>query len=274
MRARPSAVQKFAKYEGIGNDFILFETDDATAFSPERVRALCDRHYGIGADGVILILPARVPEAAKRMLILNADGSIPEMCGNGIRCVALALTQDSQCSSEITIETDAGLRHCAVEKAETSALVTVDMGDVRMVPERTLVVEGETLSITEATAGNPHAILWGTFTRERMASLGRAICTHAAYPEGTNVEFAQIENGEIKLVVWERGVGFTLACGTGAAATAVAAWEKGLLPKASTRVHLPGGTLTIEPNKAQNSHLKGCSMQGPARLVFSGFTRD
>jgi diaminopimelate epimerase len=274
MRARPPAVQKFAKYEGIGNDFILVETDDAAAFSPERVRALCDRHHGIGADGVILILPARVPEAAKRMLILNADGSIPEMCGNGIRCVALALTQGSQCSSSVTIETDAGLRHCAVEKAENSGLVTVDMGDVRMLTERALDVEGERLVITEATAGNPHAILWGNLTRERMASLGQTLCTHADYPEGTNVEFALIENGEITLVVWERGVGFTLACGTGAAATAVAAWQKGLLPKASTRVHLPGGTLTIAPTTEQNSRLKGCSMQGPARLVFSGITHD
>jgi diaminopimelate epimerase len=256
----------FSKVEGTGNDFILVHAENASEFTPERVRSLCDRHYGIGADGVILILPAReTAEASRRMLILNADGSIPEMCGNGIRCVALAVTKGSYVSSRVLIETDAGLRECAVERNANTGQVTVDMGSVRVLNTRLLEVQNRKLSVVEATAGNPHAILFGAFSREVMASLGPALCTHPEFPQGTNVEFASVRDREIHLVVWERGVGFTLACGTGAAATAVAAWDAGLLPRGETIVHLPGGPLTISPGV--DDHV---SMRGPARIVFNG----
>lgn len=258
---RCPTVVAFSKYEGTGNDFILVRTASREDFTPERVRALCDRHYGIGGDGVILVLPAVAPAHHARMLILNADGSIPEMCGNGIRCVATLVAKGR--SGIFTIESDAGPRTCEVVQHGTEVLVTVDMGKVVTLGKRAVATSAGTVSLIEATAGNPHAILFGTFARSEMETLGRAVC--AAYPQGTNVEFARIVGSEVELVVWERGVGFTLACGTGASATARAAWEEGLLPEGPTTVRLPGGPLTIVP--LPNHHV---SMRGPARHVFDG----
>ncbi|MGA3119218.1 MAG: diaminopimelate epimerase [Polyangiaceae bacterium] len=259
----------FHKYEGLGNDFVVLDAAEEGTVAPARALALCDRRLGIGADGVILVLPPRVPAVDARMRVINADGSVAEMCGNGVRCVALHVAnQRGRRGGSLVIETDAGPRACTLAEGATDsvAMVTVDMGIVRVVGDCTIDVDGEIVTLTTADAGNPHAVLFGAFSRNDIARLGSRIAVHPAFPRGTNVEFARPDGAEIDLVVWERGVGTTLACGTGACATVAVACSKGLAPEGTrVGVRLPGGHLdvTIESDGA-------ASMKGPARRVFSG----
>jgi diaminopimelate epimerase len=264
---------RFEKYEGLGNDFIVAEVRDAAELSSLAASELCDRRLGVGADGVILVLPPSVPEAIARMRVINADGSVPEMCGNGIRCMAVHLARRAgkASGSVLCIETDAGPRLCKVDDGEGEGMVTVNMGAARVLGERKLDLDGAPglsggVTVMTADVGNPHAVLLGTFTRGDVERLGPPLATHPAFPQGTNVEFAHIEEGRIDLVVWERGVGITLACGTGACATAAVACAKGLAKVGSPLdVHLPGGRLeiTISPDGI-------AMMRGPARRVFGG----
>lgn len=257
-------MRRFAKYEGLGNDFVVIEGEIDSVGASDAVE-LCDRRRGIGADGVLLV--AQHPELDARMRVINADGSIPEMCGNGIRCVALHLAIDRDVDdTTLTIATDAGPRTCVVARSGDRASVRVDMGRVRFEGDREIDVDGERVKVAIGDAGNPHAILFGEFGDARIDALGPRIATHAAFPAGTNVEFATIRDGRIDLVVWERGVGRTLACGTGACATAVTAIAKKLLQQKSVRVSLPGGDLDIEAGGDTTF------MTGPARLVFRGET--
>ncbi len=263
----------FDKYEGLGNDFIVVRADDEAEVPPSRAASLCDRRLGIGADGVLLVLPARTAGSVARMRVINADGSVPEMCGNGIRCVAIHVTRAGAASapprgaeSTVLIDTDAGPRICTVDDANGEGLVTVSMGAVRVLGERVIDIEGMPESITAADAGNPHAVLLGSFTRDEVAHLGPRLATHPSFPRGTNVEFARVADGHIDLVVWERGVGITLACGTGACATAAVACAKGLVRVGvPIDVHLPGGRLDVTIDA-----LGQATMRGPARHVFSG----
>lgn len=251
----------FEKYEGLGNDFIVMEVEREGIVSKALAAQLCDRRLGIGADGVLLVLPAEDPSHRARMVVINADGSIPEMCGNGLRCVALHLAGGG------VFETGAGLRTCEVDTTSALAMVTVDMGEVLWEGDRPLDVQGESVLVSVADAGNPHAVMFGESTRADIERLGPLIAIHREFPRGTNVEFAKMTDGRIDLVVWERGVGLTLACGTGACATAVVACEKGLIPwDAPVTVRLPGGDLFIEV--ARKTHR--VRMRGPARHVFSG----
>jgi diaminopimelate epimerase len=254
----------FEKYEGLGNDFILVDASHDQEVTPQRAAQLCDRRFGIGADGVILVLPARAAGCDARMRVLNADGSIPEMCGNGVRCVALHVAQARGMREGIVrVETDAGERACEVDANGT---VTVDMGIVRALGDRTVEVDGRKVVLALADAGNPHAILFGTFARGDVEHLGPRIATHVAFARGTNVEFACAVGDGIDLVVWERGVGITLACGTGACATAAVACEKGLATRGRpVTVRLPGGPLEI--TIADDGR---ATMRGPAHRVFSG----
>jgi len=145
-------------------------------------------------------------------------------------------------------------------------MVTVDMGVVRVLGERTIQVEGRPLLLTLADAGNPHAVLFGAFARGEVEHLGPRLATHPAFPRGTNVEFARVESGGIDLVVWERGVGITLACGTGACATAAVACDKGLAGRGRpVALRLPGGRLEVTVGDDGRT-----TMRGPARRVFSG----
>ena len=255
--------RRFAKYEGLGNDFVVVDGPERAVTAGDAVR-LCDRRHGIGADGVLVV--SEHPEADARMRVINADGSVPEMCGNGIRCVALhlAIARGLQ-RGTLVIATDAGPRSCDVDRSGERASVRVDMGVVRFVGDRTIEVGGERVTVAVGDAGNPHAILFGAFEAARVDSLGPRIATHAEFPAGTNVEFATVRDGGIDLVVWERGVGRTLACGTGACATAVVAREKNLIRGERVRVSLPGGDLEIEPGVGGPTF-----MTGPARLVFLG----
>jgi diaminopimelate epimerase len=259
----------FDKYEGLGNDFIVVDAADEDALPAERIRALCDRHFGVGADGVLLVLPSRSPGAAARMRVVNADGSVPEMCGNGVRCVALHVARARGLrDGEIVVDTDAGALRCAIKDGGDEALVTVDMGVVRVLGDRTLDVDGSRVVMVLADAGNPHAILFGAFGRGEIERLGPRLAAHAEFPRGTNVEFANVTGDGIDLVVWERGVGLTLACGTGACATAAVACAKGLArPGEPLAVRLPGGRLDVTVSVDGRA-----TMRGPARRVFSGRT--
>jgi diaminopimelate epimerase len=265
----PSAIA-FHKYEGLGNDFVVIDLKDEGDLLPARAVAICDRRYGVGADGVLIVLPSRADGCDARMRVINADGSISEMCGNGVRCIALHLTRaggtPSGAAETVRIDTDAGTCACSVEDANGEGIVTADMGVVRVLGERTVDVDGEKVRLQVADAGNPHAILFGAFDRAAVERLGPSLATHREFPRGTNVEFARLEGDGIDLVVWERGVGVTLACGTGACATAAVACADGLLPRGvPIAVRLPGGRLDV------TIHEDGrVTMRGPARHVFSG----
>jgi diaminopimelate epimerase len=259
----------FSKLEGAGNDFLVVFVDTEQDIDSSAAAQLCDRHFGAGGDGVLLVVGA-----GKKMVVRNADGSTPEMCGNGLRCVAWELVRKGIASADVpfTIDTDAGPRTFVVRPSEdgSSAQVTINMGRVITKGKGTLVAANRTIDFTAADAGNPHAVIFGPeLDRETMAQVGAALARDKMFPEGVNAGFATMRAGAqptFDLVVFERGVGFTLACGTGACAAVVAAWHLGLVKNhASTRVHLPGGTLSISRD-ADGTIL----MEGPARLVYEG----
>ena len=287
---------RFAKYHGLGNDFLVVDLralasspEAAAVQEPARVVALCDRQFGVGGDGVLAILPSTVADA--RMRVLNSDGSEAEMCGNGLRCVVKELhDRGGLARREIAIETGAGVLACTVDAVDGVAqAVTVRMGAPRLLrgeipmsgpaaercieqPLEIAVASGaQTRAFTGVSMGNPHAI---TFVRtpdearDAANATGAAIEKHAWFPAATNVEFAHVRSRtEIDLVVWERGCGFTLACGTGACATAVAATLTGRADEGTPiTVNLPGGPLTITVLPGLTNVL----MTGPATHVFDG----
>jgi diaminopimelate epimerase len=233
---------------------------------------MCDRHFGIGADGVIFALPDYT------MRIYNADGSEPEMCGNGIRCLARFLG-DLEGKTTITykIKTLAGL---ILPELQIDGQVRVDMGEPILNPteipttlgdtnaiDQSLVVGDQTWQVTCVSMGNPHCI---TFVDDVEAidleKIGPQFETHPAFPKKINAEFVQVlSNNDLKMRVWERGAGITLACGTGACATVVAAVQNGKSDRLCT-VELPGGNLSIHWSEEDN-HIY---MTGPAEKVFSG----
>jgi diaminopimelate epimerase len=258
---------QFFKYEGLGNDFIVVEATEEGVVSPARAVALCDRRFGVGADGVLLVLPPRNPECDVRMRVVNADGSVPEMCGNGVRCVAIHVARArGLLEGTLRVDTDARICACVVEDLRGQGVVTVDMGIIRLFGDRTIDVAGTRVSVAVADAGNPHAVLFGTFARRDVDHLGPRLATHPDFPRGTNVEFSRVAGDGIDLIVWERGVGITLACGTGACATAAVACAKGLVARGSPiAVRLPGGRLDVMIDEGDRA-----TMRGPARLVFSG----
>jgi diaminopimelate epimerase len=258
---------KFRKYEGLGNDFVVVDAGEESAVSPERAVAICDRRFGVGADGVLLVLPPRKDGCDVRMKVLNADGSVPEMCGNGVRCVAVHVARERGLrQGTLRVDTDAGASDCNVEDASGEGVVTVDMGLIEVLGDRHVVVDDRRVLVTVADAGNPHAVLFGAFARGDVDHLGPRIATHPDFPRGTNVEFSHPGADGIDLIVWERGVGITMACGTGACATAAVAVSKDLARRNTPiAVRLPGGRLDITIDDAGRA-----IMRGPARFVFSG----
>ena len=276
--AAMSRTLSFEKYQGIGNDFLVIDAADDGVVSPELAAKLCDRRFGVGGDGVILVLPGG-PGALARMRVINADGSIPEMCGNGIRCMALHVARHHARGEPVldaTFETDAGPRRCHVELQSAdnrTADVTVDMGIARVLGPRRLSVPGETsewrdIDLVEVNVGNPHAVSLRRPSPEEIDRIGPRLATHEAFPEGANIGFARVQDRAfLDLVVWERGVGLTLACGTGACAAVAAACSRDLAPWGSpVTVRLPGGPLTIwvegDGGRAR--------MRGGAQHVYSG----
>lgn len=254
---------RFVKLEGLGNDFILVDATRGPApLDERRVRALCDRRRGVGADGVLRIEASSV--ARCRMTIFNADGSRPEMCGNGLRCVVRYLRDaDPDTPRRFAVETDAGLR----QVVDHGDAVEIDMGALTDHGARTLPaldLAGQLVDV-----GNPHFVTFGTFDAAAARTLGPAVATDAQFAQGVNANFAtRLEDARVQLFVWERGCGLTEACGTGACATVAAGWQSGRLPMGrAVEVALPGGVLTISGTPAS------ITMRGPARWVFDGIWR-
>lgn len=275
---------KFAKYHGLGNDFILIDnrSQSEPLIRPTQAVDWCDRHFGIGADGVIFALPGQAG-TDYTMRIFNSDGSEPEMCGNGIRCLAkfIADLEGSTAKPEYRIHTLAGVM---VPQLRPDGQVKVDMGLPRLlaseipttlvdpdqkVVEVPLKVAGHSWLVTCVSMGNPHCI---TFVEDVAAipleTLGPQFEHHAVFPQRTNTEFIQVVAPDtVKMRVWERGAGATLACGTGACASVVAGVLAGKCDR-QTSVELPGGILSIEWS-ATDQRLY---MTGPATQVFTGYT--
>jgi len=259
---------RFTKYEGLGNDFLVVDATSETHVDASLAIKLCDRHFGVGADGVLLVTPPKSLGSRATMVVLNADGSRPEMCGNGLRCVALHLALlDRTPGVSFIVDTDAGARLVAVERTDFSASVSVGMG--RGLPEGEVgyAFRGSSLNFALVSMGNPHAISFDAELDERtLDELGPAFSEQ--FPAGTNVELV-LKRAEqaLDVLVWERGVGRTLACGTGACAVAVAAARQGRVPfDAEIEVRLPGGPLHITVAR----ETLDVTMRGPARRVFSG----
>jgi diaminopimelate epimerase len=256
---------RFWKYQGLGNDFVLVE---GPLMDPARARRICDRRRGVGADGVVTLLPARTPGAALEMHIYNPDGSVAEMCGNAVRCLARHLAETRGLDGRIRIDTGAGPKECTLHRGPGGAIeaVSVEMGPARFEGEQDFRAGGEALRAVRVSMGNPHAVIFDPApSRERAAALGPTI--EQAVPGGVNVGFARPSAGAIDLVVWERGAGLTDACGTGACAAAVAAVRRGdVRAGAPVEVRLPGGALTITVSE----DLSRVTMRGPAERVFDG----
>lgn len=271
MTRKTGAGLRFSKYEGLGNDFIIVDGD--AQVDGALAKRLCDRHRGIGADGV-LIVNASTPS----MEVINADGSEPEMCGNGLRCVVWHLVRDGHFSpgEEHQVQTHAGPHRA---KLHGDGDVEIWMRPPTLEPDEIPVmadapridapieVVGGTLTFTAVGMGNPHAVIFDELSAEERKTMGPQVQAHQWFPKGVNVGFAQMTDDGMVLHVLERGAGWTQACGTGACAAAVAAVETGRAKRGEPlRVRLPGGDLTIvvgEPGEPVR-------MRGPARHVFDG----
>lgn len=276
---------EFYKMHGLGNDFVftMAEAGDLKRLQGMAKR-VCDRNFGVGADGLIVLVPS--DKADLRMVIFNSDGSEAEMCGNAIRCAAVLWAQKYPNAKEpLGIETLKGIQLARItERSGKDWKVTVDMGEPALAPsdipvkvegdkvvDEVFEVGGEKLMVTCVNMGNPHAVAFvGSTSRDIMTRLGPLMENHPAFPRKTNVEFAQVlGDGGIRVFVWERGVGPTLACGSGACAVAVAAAVSGRAGRKS-RIDLPGGSLDIEWSKG-DGHVM---MTGPASFVFKGKLTD
>lgn len=270
---------KFSKYEATGNDFIMLDrTSGGDPVTPGLASALCDRHAGVGADGVIEIWPSK--RCDLRMRIVNADGSEAEMCGNGVRALLLFAMDSGAVETEsATIETAAGPRTAS---AHPDGRISVGMGKPDLlrgsIPvtgpasetavDVTVPLEGRELIATCVSMGNPHCVFFidGDPAAYPVETVGPLVESHPMFPARTNVEFASIA-GPSRVIarVWERGVGETRACGTGACAVAVAASVKGLAGR-EVSVSLPGGVLEVAWGD------DGVILTGGARRVFDGET--
>jgi len=268
---------QFVKMHGLGNDFIIFPEEETGGVSSWSSFALqvCDRHRGVGGDGVILVLSSSVADLGMR--IFNSDGSEAEMCGNGIRCLAkFAFERGIVNKKEFTVETKAGIIIPRITEEEKGKVkrVRVNLGKPRFRPEEIPVaVEGEEVRncplegggraflFSALSLGNPHVVIFEI--PPEWEKYGREIENHPIFPNKTNVEFVEVKNRKEAVVkVWERGAGATLACGTGAAATLIAGVREGKLDREAT-IHLPGGPLKVEWQEE-------VYIEGPAEEVFRG----
>ncbi|KAG9453652.1 hypothetical protein H6P81_006556 [Aristolochia fimbriata] len=286
---KESGFVQFVKYQGLGNDFIMVDNRDSLVpkVTPEQAVKICDRNFGVGADGVIFVMPG-VKGTDYSMRIFNSDGSEPEMCGNGVRCFARFIAELENISGiqSFTVHTGAGL---IVPEIQNDGQVKVDMGQPILTPSQVptrlpankdgavvkaeLVVDNTNWHVTCVSMGNPHCVTFGTNKSEilqvhdlNLPEIGPNFENHEMFPSRTNTEFVQaFSPSHLKMRVWERGAGATLACGTGACAVVVAAVLEGRSERKCT-VDLPGGPLEIEWREEDN-HVY---MTGPAEVVFYG----
>lgn len=263
---------EFVKMQGIGNDFIVIngfkaaDLGDVAALT----RRMCDRHFGVGADGLIWMVPSDRADA--RMRIFNTDGSEAEMCGNGLRCAAKFLKDQGIVPKDrMTIDTLAGVLTVTLDERG----ITADMGKPCLDPERipvnaptnqvTIDLDGRPCRFFCVSMGNPHAVTFDCYPEDdSFYRLGAMVERHPLFPAKANVEFCRVRAGGVDVRVWERGAGETLACGTGSCAALTAAASQGRTGREAD-VRLPGGTLRIR--WAEDGHL---FMTGPAETVYAG----
>jgi diaminopimelate epimerase len=269
---------RFQKYHGLGNDFIIVDVEDPDAVAPELARRLCDRHFGIGADGVLLVSKSAAADA--RLVILNADGSRPEMCGNGLRCVALHLErrashglhpERSRQAPVLAVETDAGVLECRTFLRDGQRWVTIRLGRAVLLGDLEVRGPRGLHRFRRVSIGNPHAVLLGhDYAPEEIDVLGPEVSSRI--DGGANVGFVQVVGDRaLAVVVHERGVGRTLACGTGAGAAVAAAAADGLVPfDEGVQVTLPGGRLEVSVDQETGQVV----LSGPARHVFDGVVSE
>jgi diaminopimelate epimerase len=272
---------KFTKMHGLGNDFIVIDEREKQIKTDfiGLAKKLCDRHLGIGADGLIRVLPSKTGDY--KMEIINSDGSVPEMCGNGIRCFAKFIyDNETKPKTEYKVETGAGILIPVLDvKNKNVTGITVDMGEPILEPAKipmvgykenlnqSIRVFGEEYIFTAVSMGNPHIVIFGVDLKNlELNEVGPDLENHKAFPARTNVHFVNIiSRNEIRVRHWERGAGETLACGTGACACVVAGVLGNKLERVVT-VHVPGGDLKIRWDEKTNHVF----MQGPAETVYSG----
>lgn len=269
--------ERLHKYHGLGNDFVLLDRRAGGGDIGAAVtRALCDRRRGVGADGVLVLLPSRTADL--RLSIHNADGSAPEMCGNGLRCVAKHVLQEKGGRpAALSVETEAGvLTARALWQGAKVEAVEVDMGPARLVtsqlpsgatgtPMVGAPVPGTPFHGTAVSMGNPHLVLLDA-PLEQASVWGPQLEVSRGFAERTNVEFLARDKDGLRVVVWERGVGLTEACGTGACAALVAATLAGwVAPDRYHRLALPGGGLMVSVSE----DFSAVTLRGPATFVFS-----
>ena len=281
---------KFTKVQGAGNDFVLVETNDMQRDWSQVSIAMCDRHYGVGADGLLLLLPSDVADF--RMRIFNTDGSEAEACGNGLRCLVKYFVDrglDDSKTQEISVETAAGIRRAKIhqEGGKVSELQTA-MGkpefgdedipviivpgeakvvDIKSMISYTITVDGRELPLDLVSMGNPHAVYFcqGPVSDFPLSQLGPEVAQQKIFPNGVNFEVVRVlDRKQIEARVWEKGVGETLACGSGACAITVAAQLHGYIEN-KVDIKLPGGTLEVEWDG-----IGEVLLSGPAETVFTG----
>jgi diaminopimelate epimerase len=279
---------KFHKMHGLGNDFVIVQVEDQLPIGvSELAIQVCDRHKGVGADGLVFILPSQ--QANLQMRIFNADGTEAQQCGNAVRCVSKYYYERLDNSkTEILVETKRGIQPIVLQvEAGIVEHVQVDMGEPILVPSQIpvrsqtihdqviigeavyeqVVIKEQVYAFTAVSMGNPHAVIEvDALADELVKGIGPKIETSEVFPEKANIEFITIHSPhEITMRVWERGVGETMACGSGACAVLVAAHLNGKAERKAT-IHLLGGDLMIDWNEEDN-HVY---MTGPAEFVFAG----
>jgi diaminopimelate epimerase len=279
---------EFTKMQGAGNDFVVVAGVNNHRNWSELAVKMCDRHYGIGADGLLITFPSKMADF--KMRIFNADGSESAVCGNGLRCLVKHYIDSNadRKDSEITVETSIDVRTARIHRRKgTVTEIQVNMGepkiglhsaavkqlskknllDIKSVLNKTITIGGQKLQLSLVSTGNPHAIHFteGSLDNFPLAELGRKVEQHQLFPDETNFEVVRIINRkQVEALVWERGVGETLACGSGACAIAAAGNLLGLLDE-KVDVKLPGGVLKVEWDGNTDIFLSG-----PAETVFSG----
>lgn len=247
------------KYHGTGNDFIVVDAEQFDYDPPQLAPYICDRHRGVGGDGLILV-DRDIAGFDARMTIYNRDGSRPQMCGNGIRCVARHLVERHGLSASLIVQTDAGDRRCEVQP-DRGFEVDVDMG----VPQIGAELDWRGRTLLPVDMGNPHAVVFETADVNVVDEIGAQLnAVGSPFADGVNVEFTAVRGDIVDVSVYERGVGRTQACGTGACAAAAAAWTSGRTDADVLEVRLPGGPLWI---RRQAGHVW---MRGDAEFVMEG----
>jgi diaminopimelate epimerase len=275
---------KFTKLQGSGNDFVLVEANRARRNWSKLAIAMCDRHFGVGADGLLLVSPSRV--ANLKMRVFDPDGSEARACGNGLRCLARYAFGKGRVARSLTVETIAGIRKIELQggksdsfrvgmgepKFEASEIpVEIELGkklvDIKSMLGYTVTIEGMELLLNLVSMGNPHAVYFcpHPVVDFPLSYLGPRIEHLPIFPDRVNFEVARVlEPGQVETRVWERGVGETLACGSGACAITVAAQLYGYVGN-KVDIKLPGGTLVVEWDGAEEVFLSG-----PAEIIFNG----